>query len=601
MAIEEVGIRLRSDGAVETATGIGLSAAATGRLGAAAAAATPQVRGLAVASGQYTQAMRQLPMQITDVVTSLASGMPVWMVAIQQGGQIRDSFGGAVPAFNALRAAIPPVVLGIGGAGAAVAALTLAYQQGRGEQDDYVRGLLLTGNQANTTAGSLAQLAQAQDQVNGTQREAAQVLNQLVLTGNVSRAQMALSLQAVIDLERSLGVEAKTTVAALSKLGEDPLRAAVALHKQYGFLNMSTYEQIRLLEQQGRTAEAAAVAQEAFANQAIQRSKDMEGQLGLLEKAWRGVKSGAGEAWDAMLGIGRQRTLQDELADLDKKLAEPVRRGGNTLQAEQRRQAMRERRDAIAESLRLEQMAADRQAEQARRVREKAEADAKAGKPKEPDPLGAIRTGREQTLNDFLRSEKGAYTQDTEKVLKEYNDQRREAAELATQWDIWDAEQQVKRRNDELEREREFWQDKRKIWDDSFGSLMDSASQEWARFAETGEFSIKRVLQAWLAAQAQMQINRWLSQASDAFFKWLGGTVEGAPTEGASGGDISGPGLKVPAGGGRSGILGRGTIVFSPTIQIDSRTDRAEVLQLVQRSMESSQAQLLDRMERGET
>ncbi|MGO0672196.1 phage tail length tape measure family protein, partial [Klebsiella michiganensis] len=41
-----------------------------------------------ISAGQYAQAMRYLPMQITDVVTSLASGMPVWMVAIQQGGQI---------------------------------------------------------------------------------------------------------------------------------------------------------------------------------------------------------------------------------------------------------------------------------------------------------------------------------------------------------------------------------------------------------------------------------------------------------------------------------------------------------------------------------
>ena len=38
-------------------------------------------------------AMRQLPAQITDVVTSLASGMPVWLVAIQQGGQIKDMYG----------------------------------------------------------------------------------------------------------------------------------------------------------------------------------------------------------------------------------------------------------------------------------------------------------------------------------------------------------------------------------------------------------------------------------------------------------------------------------------------------------------------------
>lgn len=47
-----------------------------------------------ISAGQYKQAVRQLPAQITDIATSLATGMPLWMVAIQQGGQITDSFGG---------------------------------------------------------------------------------------------------------------------------------------------------------------------------------------------------------------------------------------------------------------------------------------------------------------------------------------------------------------------------------------------------------------------------------------------------------------------------------------------------------------------------
>lgn len=47
-----------------------------------------------ISAGQYQQAIRQLPAQLTDVATSLVSGMPLWMVAIQQGGQITDSFGG---------------------------------------------------------------------------------------------------------------------------------------------------------------------------------------------------------------------------------------------------------------------------------------------------------------------------------------------------------------------------------------------------------------------------------------------------------------------------------------------------------------------------
>jgi lambda family phage tail tape measure protein len=73
-----------------------------------------QIQKLGISTGQYKQAMAQLPMQITDVVTSLASGMPVWLVAIQQGGQIKDSFGGASNALKALLSFLNPANVAFG-------------------------------------------------------------------------------------------------------------------------------------------------------------------------------------------------------------------------------------------------------------------------------------------------------------------------------------------------------------------------------------------------------------------------------------------------------------------------------------------------------
>lgn len=67
-----------------------------------------QMKLTGITAGQYSQAMKVLPMQITDVVTSLASGMPIWMVAIQQGGQIKDSFGGIANTFKALMTFVNP-------------------------------------------------------------------------------------------------------------------------------------------------------------------------------------------------------------------------------------------------------------------------------------------------------------------------------------------------------------------------------------------------------------------------------------------------------------------------------------------------------------
>lgn len=76
-----------------------------------------------ISAGQYQQAMRMLPMQITDVVTSLASGMPVWMVAIQQGGQIKDSFGGIAGTLRALLTFVTPLNVAIGAMAAVFGAL----------------------------------------------------------------------------------------------------------------------------------------------------------------------------------------------------------------------------------------------------------------------------------------------------------------------------------------------------------------------------------------------------------------------------------------------------------------------------------------------
>ena len=49
-----------------------------------------------------TAATRQLPAQFTDIFTGLVSGQSPMSVFIQQGGQLRDIFGGIAPAARAL-------------------------------------------------------------------------------------------------------------------------------------------------------------------------------------------------------------------------------------------------------------------------------------------------------------------------------------------------------------------------------------------------------------------------------------------------------------------------------------------------------------------
>ncbi len=66
--------------------------ASTVEQGLSRQALAAQKAGISV--GQYKAAMRTLPAQFTDIVTQLAGGQNPFLIMLQQGGQISDSFGG---------------------------------------------------------------------------------------------------------------------------------------------------------------------------------------------------------------------------------------------------------------------------------------------------------------------------------------------------------------------------------------------------------------------------------------------------------------------------------------------------------------------------
>ena len=439
MSYEEVGIRLRTDGQVETTRGIDATATALDRMGRSAGAAVPQLDRVGKTAGQTSQAMQQLPMQITDVVTSLASGMPVWMVAIQQGGQIRDSFGGITPAAKALTSTLTPLRLAIGGTAATAAVLTAAFLAGRGESDAYTRAILLTGNAAGTTMGQLGAMAQTVEASIGTQRQAAAVLAELVSTGQVSRAQLLVGAEAALAMERSLGVEVTNTVRAFAELGKDPVAAAAKLNQQTNFLTLSVWEQIRSLTEQGRVAEAAAVAQEAYATKGIERAKEMETNLGLLERSWRGLGETAAWAWDQMLNIGRKDTTETDLGGVRRQIAElEVWQGSPTTSDSERAsieaslQQLRQQEAELQELLRLQARQASSQAAAAAAVRAQVSADT-AGPPRtRASPSGPsndeiLRSRAINSVAAFRAFEAQGYAA-TDRYLFEQDEAERQAA-----------------------------------------------------------------------------------------------------------------------------------------------------------------------------
>ncbi|EOW7245634.1 phage tail length tape measure family protein, partial [Escherichia coli] len=114
-----------------------------------------------ISVGQYKAAMRMLPAQFTDVATQLAGGQSPWLILLQQGGQVKDSFGGMIPMFRGLAGAITLPMVGATSLAVATGALAYAWYQGNSTLSDFNKTLVLSGNQAGLTADRMLVLSRA--------------------------------------------------------------------------------------------------------------------------------------------------------------------------------------------------------------------------------------------------------------------------------------------------------------------------------------------------------------------------------------------------------------------------------------------------------
>ncbi|HDZ9772177.1 TPA: phage tail length tape measure family protein [Klebsiella variicola subsp. variicola] len=311
----------------------------------------------AISAGQYAQAMKYLPMQMTDVVTSLASGMPLWMVAIQQGGQIADSFGGlgnifeiiaskfrdvstssddagdsltdtagdaaeGAEKFRSLLSGTTLARVGLVGVAAAIAAVGYAAYSASDEQDKFNQSIEKSGNFAGTTAGQLEDMASRIGGVKSNYGDVRNILNGLVSSGKLTGQTLESVAQAASTMAELSGQSADQVVSQFLKMADGATSWAASTNQQYHFLDLETYQRIQNLEDQGRKEEAIELAAKAFNEAGMKRLQEMEKRLNWVARAWGNVKDAVNDAWEGIkdkvagaLGID---SLDEQIATLEK-------------------------------------------------------------------------------------------------------------------------------------------------------------------------------------------------------------------------------------------------------------------------------------------
>ncbi|MDU4909877.1 MAG: phage tail length tape measure family protein, partial [Escherichia coli] len=235
-----------------------------------------------ISVGQYKAAMRMLPAQFTDVATQLAGGQNPWLILLQQGGQVKDSFGGMIPMFRGLAGAITLPMVGITSLAVATGALAYAWYQGNSTLSDFNKTLVLSGNQAGLTADRMLILSRAGQAAGLTFNQTSESLSALVKAGVSGEAQIASISQSVARFSSASGVE------------------------------------VDKVQRSGDEAGALQAANEAATKGFDDQTRKLKDNMGTLE-TWADKTAQAFKSmWDAVLDIGRPDSSADMLAKAEK-------------------------------------------------------------------------------------------------------------------------------------------------------------------------------------------------------------------------------------------------------------------------------------------
>ncbi|MFJ5428970.1 phage tail tape measure protein [Pectobacterium actinidiae] len=239
-----------------------------------------------ISVGQYNAAMRMLPAQMTDVVTQLAGQQNPLLILIQQGGQIKDSFGGIIPTFQALAGAINPIYLGVTALAGTVGYLGYQVYQSSKQTDAFNQSIAKTGNISGQTSGSLKNISdQIAENVKQSKSSAAAVVAQATGLG-LSIEQIKLVSQSALIMSKTTGQNVEDLVTQLGKIPQDPLKSFIDINNQYNFANLALYEQVKNMVDLGDKAGATKLIIESLTDSQKKFKDDGKGGIDSLSDAW---------------------------------------------------------------------------------------------------------------------------------------------------------------------------------------------------------------------------------------------------------------------------------------------------------------------------
>lgn len=300
-----------------------------GELRNATGASSDDFKKAGLSAKQLAAATRGLPAQFTDIAVSLQGGQRPMTVLFQQGGQLKDMFGGIGPAAKAMGGYISGLVNPFTIAAAAIGGFGYALYSASKDAGEYQKALILTRNYAGTTAKDLEGLTQTLGAQGGSVGIAREAIQKLAADGQMSFEQIGSVAQSVTLANQATGQSVDELLKQYQRLADEPVKGLIELDQHFHFLNQSQLEHIRNLEETGRHQEAATEAQKLWGKASDEANKNVLANLDSVNKAllgikalwesvWGGIKSGSADLITTASVRAGHGTLQETIDVLER-------------------------------------------------------------------------------------------------------------------------------------------------------------------------------------------------------------------------------------------------------------------------------------------
>lgn len=246
---------------------------------------------------QYEWAMRGLPAQLTDISVGLASGQNPLMVFLQQGGQLKDMFGGITPAAKAVTSAvlgmINPWTIGAAVLGTVAVA---AYSASKSIEDLAIA--VAKGDSFAGTTEQMAALVKTLDDLESVKLGSAEeAVARLASGGKLAGENFDLAAEAAARWVSVSGEGADEIIGKFEAIAKGPLEAIEAGQVR---VTEAQYEHIKSLIANGQHQEAVNELTRIYYDTVLNNASAVEGHLSGVSALWNVIENNTAGAFRAL-------------------------------------------------------------------------------------------------------------------------------------------------------------------------------------------------------------------------------------------------------------------------------------------------------------